>query len=54
MRRLLTADVRINLFANSLPTCQVAHPENEEALENIIVFKGFQWLRGFATTETDI
>ena len=41
MRRLLTAEVRIKLFANSLPNCRLCLPGNEKALANIHVFKGF-------------
>lgn len=29
------------MFANSLPTCKSTDLRNEEALENISVFKGF-------------
>ena len=52
--RIMTAGVRIKMFANSLPACQISGSENEKALENINVFKGLRWLRGPATTETDI
>ncbi len=50
----MTAEVRIKLFANSLPVGKFALSKNDEAPENVRAFRGLMWLRGHATTETDI
>jgi hypothetical protein len=48
---------RVASRSNQIIVCQIAKPAippNQKALENIAAFKGFRWLRGPATTETDI
>ena len=47
----MSAEVRIKLFANSLPSCRICLSGNEKALENINVFKGFSGCGGAVYTQ---